>query len=100
MDQETDFSICSSGGERISSLWAEQTATETKGTMDGMVEQVQGVQMLFLHSYSTSSSSSVVGMYFESRSTESRSTVGGGERSGRTKKKGKTSFWKPRKKFI
>ncbi|KAL6349630.1 hypothetical protein AAG906_035791 [Vitis piasezkii] len=42
MDQETDFSICSSGGERISSLWAEQTATETKGTMDGMVEQVQG----------------------------------------------------------
>ena len=32
--------------------------------------------------------------------TESQSTVGGGERYGKTKKKGKTLFWKPRKKSI
>ena len=38
MDQETDFSICSSGGELISSLWAEETTTQTKGIMDRMVE--------------------------------------------------------------
>nr|ACN53934.1 transcription factor MYBA3 [Vitis hybrid cultivar]ACN53942.1 transcription factor MYBA3 [Vitis hybrid cultivar] len=40
MDQETDFSA--SGEVLIASLWTEETATQTKGPMDGMVEQIQG----------------------------------------------------------
>ncbi|KAJ9707418.1 hypothetical protein PVL29_002439 [Vitis rotundifolia] len=41
-DQETDFSTRSSGDVLISSLWTEETATETKRTTDCMVEQIQG----------------------------------------------------------
>ncbi|KAJ9707409.1 hypothetical protein PVL29_002434 [Vitis rotundifolia] len=41
-DQETDFSTRSSGEMLVSSLWTKETATETKGTTDCMVEQIQG----------------------------------------------------------
>ena len=41
-DQETDFSTRCSGEMLISSLWTEETATETTGTTDCMVEQIQG----------------------------------------------------------
>nr|BAC07540.1 myb-related transcription factor VlMYBA2 [Vitis labrusca x Vitis vinifera] len=40
MDQETDFSA--SGEMLIASLRAEETATQKKGPMDGMIEQIQG----------------------------------------------------------
>ncbi|KAL6349727.1 hypothetical protein AAG906_041134 [Vitis piasezkii] len=40
MDQETDFSA--SGEMLIASLRTEETATQKKGPMDGMIEQIQG----------------------------------------------------------
>ncbi|KAJ9707408.1 hypothetical protein PVL29_002433 [Vitis rotundifolia] len=45
MDQEIGYSACSSEEVLITSLWTEETATQTKGLMDGMVEQIQGGEM-------------------------------------------------------
>ncbi|RVW77163.1 Transcription factor MYB113 [Vitis vinifera] len=45
MDQETDFSA--SGEMLIASLRTEETATQKKGPMDGMIEQIQEVRVIF-----------------------------------------------------